>query len=67
MSVFLLSSCLKVPREKDIYGIWGGKDKGAEVTFNFDENETCEITFRDITDDSVGKRELMRRLIQQGM
>ncbi len=47
MGLFSTTSCIELPREKDIYGVWEGKFREMELTFTFNADGTCLLTFKD--------------------
>jgi len=48
-------SCMEVPKEEDIYGIWEGKFHETELLFTFNADGTCLLSFKNSINDEVDK------------
>lgn len=48
-----LFSCTTRFDEKDLYGVWEGKNKDTEMLITFNKNSTCEIEYKEENSEPV--------------
>ena len=53
LCIIFIFSCVEVPPQEKIHGVWRGEAKGAELVFRFDNDETCVLSFEDTASGSI--------------
>jgi len=53
LNTFMIFSCVEVPRQEGIYGIWKGAHHGKELLFRFNSDGTCVLSFKDNASGSI--------------
>ena len=52
LCTFIILSCINVPNQENIVGVWKGESKDETFIFKFYDNGTCVLIFRNNASDS---------------